>query len=405
MSSEENKDPGGENPPKVEEQNPPEAQPGQQEEQPQQEQAQNENQNQPNENQQDQPQQEGAQGQNQEEQSHEHPDGEQQGESPKKEPEKPGEGKKISHFSRRAHQEASDNPDGEGGESPNDIEEEEDEEGEEGDDIGISSERKDDYNSKELEDFLAICDHVVKPLETKDIINRSLNNFQNNIKNSLDQIDKNFTLQRIDLPNQPNKDIAKDSQSVRALEEVVKKYTESITIAQDQLINYPKNITSAMMEIDNRKRAVSNWSILAQQLKSENTQRIVDILKLSEESQKGNTFETKISEFEKTFEDANDYLKFLQTLERSIKDLSSDDLAVIEHSIPGIFHNLKIIWMISKHKDPNKFGFLLEVMAKEIWTKISEKVQLKALFKTNPDEIDQSIQLITQANKVATQCN
>ena len=232
-----------------------------------------------------------------------------------------------------------------------------------------------------------------------------MTNFQNNIKNSLDQIDKNFTLQRIDLPNQPNKDIAKDSQSVRALEEVVKKYTESITIAQDQLINYPKNITSAMMEIDNRKRAVSNWSILAQQLKSENTQRIVDILKLSEESQKGNTFETKISEFEKTFEDANDYLKFLQTLERSIKDLSSDDLAVIEHSIPGIFHNLKIIWMISKHKDPNKFGFLLEVMAKEIWTKISEKVQLKALFKTNPDEIDQSIQLITQANKVATQWN
>ena len=136
-----------------------------------------------------------------------------------------------------------------------------------------------------------------------------------------------------------------------------------------------------------------------------NTQRIVDILKLSEESQKGNTFETKISEFEKTFEDANDYLKFLQTLERSIKDLSSDDLAVIEHSIPGIFHNLKIIWMISKHKDPNKFGFLLEVMAKEIWTKISEKVQLKALFKTNPDEIDASIQLITQANKVANEWN
>ena len=281
---------------------------------------------------------------------------------------------------------------------------EEYEDGEEGEDLN-SEEKKEEYNSKELEDFLAICDHVVKPLEQKDIINRSLTNFQNNIKNSLDQIDKNFTLQRIDLPNIPNKDIAKDSQSVRALEEVVKKYTESITIAQDQLINYPKNITSAMMEIDNRKRAVSNWSILAQQLKSENTQRIVDILKLSEESQKGNTFETKISEFEKTFEDANDYLKFLQTLERSIKDLSSDDLAVIEHSIPGIFHNLKIIWMISKHKDPNKFGFLLEVMAKEIWTKISEKVQLKALFKTNPDEIDASIQLINQANKVATQWN
>ena len=283
-------------------------------------------------------------------------------------------------------------------------EEEEYEEAEDAEDAD-KEEKKTDFNSKELEDFLTICNCVVKPLERKDIINRSLTNFQNNIKNSLDQIGKNFTLQRIELPNKPNKDLAADPKLVRVLEQLVSKYLESITQAQDQLINYPKNITSAMMEIDNRKRAVSNWSILAQQLKSETTQKIVEILKLSEESQKGNTFETKISEFEKTFEDANDYLKFLQTLERSIKDLSSDDLAVIEHSIPGIFHNLKIIWMISKHKDPNKFGFLLEVMAKEIWTKISEKVQLKALFKTNPDEIDASIQLITQANKVANEWN
>lgn len=59
--------------------------------------------------------------------------------------------------------------------------------------------------------------------------------------------------------------------------------------------------------------------------------------------------------------------------------------------------------MISKHKDPYKFGFLLEVMAKEIWTKISEKIKLKDLFKKNPDEIDNSLALIDQANSVACQ--
>jgi dynein heavy chain len=158
-----------------------------------------------------------------------------------------------------------------------------------------------------------------------------------------------------------------------------------------------------MEEIENRKRAVSNWSILAQELKSENIQRICNILIASEDSQKGKAFQTKISEFEKVFEDANDYLKFLQTLERSIKDLSSDDLATIEHSIAGIFHNLKIIWMISKHKDPNKFGKLLIVMAKEIWMKISEKVKLKELFQTDPEKIDASIALISQANRIALQ--
>ena len=257
--------------------------------------------------------------------------------------------------------------------------------------------------SKDLEDLIVVFDKILYPLEKKDLLKRSFTNFQNNIKNSLDQIAKNFTLQNIEIPNDPDEVIAKDSIRVRALEKVVEKWTDSISKAHELLTNYPKNITSAMMEIDNRKRAVANWSILAQQLKSDNIKRIINILILSEESQKGKGFQTKISEFEKTYEDASDYLKFLQTLERSIKDLSSDDLATIEHSIAGIFHNLKIIWMISKHKDPNKFGFLLEVMAKEIWGKISEKVKLKELFKTNPDEIDQSIALINQANKVATQ--
>ena len=410
-NEEEKKDPGGEeNPPPQQEnpeqppENPPQNAPEQESAQPPNEATEQNPQPSPQEGENQDPAQKNPEEQKPEEKA-ENPEASGQNQPEVKEKENAEESKQTNLLKRDNQENTENEGDGEDMDSPEgENEGEEYEDGEEGEEVN-SEEKKEEYNSKELEDFLAICDHVVKPLEQKDIINRSLTNFQNNIKNSLDQIDKNFTLQRIDLPNIPNKEIAKEPQSVRALEEVVKKYTESINIAQDQLINYPKNITSAMMEIDNRKRAVSNWSILAQQLKSENTQRIVDILKLSEESQKGNTFETKISEFEKTFEDANDYLKFLQTLERSIKDLSSDDLAVIEHSIPGIFHNLKIIWMISKHKDPNKFGFLLEVMAKEIWTKISEKVQLKALFKTNPDEIDASIQLITQANKVATQWN
>ena len=210
MSTEENKDPGKDNPPKTEEQNNSETQQNQPEQQPQPEPQQNQNQNQEenqendaqqNQNQPEQAQQQAASEQNQEPPLNEHENAqeqklEEQGDNQKNESEKPsdGEGKKPNHFSRRIHQESSDFPEGEGAESPaNENEEEEEEEGEEREKMGSSSERKDEYNSKELEDFLAICDLVVKPLEQKDIISRSLNNFQNNIKNSLDQIDKNFT--------------------------------------------------------------------------------------------------------------------------------------------------------------------------------------------------------------------
>ena len=130
-------------------------------------------------------------------------------------------------------------------------------------------------SSKELEDFSIILDKVVTPLEKKDLLKRNNVNFENNIKNSLDQMAKNFTLQRIELPNEPDEVIAKDTIKVHKLEKVVEKWTDSISKAHELLTNYPKNITSAMMEIDNRKRAVANWSILAQQLKSDNIKRIV----------------------------------------------------------------------------------------------------------------------------------
>lgn len=197
--------------------------------------------------------------------------------------------------------------------------------------------KESNYNSKELKDFLVICNYVVHPLEEKDIIQRSLENFQTNIKNSLDQIDKNYDLDKIDLPSNPDEDLelAKNTNRMKEFEEIVKKWTQSINQAQSELQNTKRDetqVTTALMEIETRKRAVSNWSILAQQLKSENITRLIKILKESEDSQKGKNFESKISEFEKTFEDANDYLKFLQSLERSIKDLSLGDLATIEHS-------------------------------------------------------------------------
>ena len=111
---------------------------------------------------------------------------------------------------------------------------------------------------------------------------------------------------------------------------------------------------------------------------------------------KGN-FINKCASFGKDYDDASDYRKFLSTLERSIKDLSSDDLTTIDQSINGIFNNLKIIYLISKHKDQSKFGFLMEVMSKEICDKISDKIKLKEIFK----HTQKSLELIGQATAIA----
>ena len=120
-------------------------------------------------------------------------------------------------------------------------------------------------------------------------------------------------------------------------------------------------------------------------------------INMLENSSKKAELNKQLVEFEKDFDDASDYLKFLSTLERSIKDLGSDDLNLIEQSIEGIYHNLKIIYLISKHKEPSKFGKLLDTIAREIIEKIYSKISMKKLFVF----ADKSIPLLEQAQSIA----
>jgi len=252
--------------------------------------------------------------------------------------------------------------------------------------------------NKPLEDLRVILNAVLIPLEKKENFKKNLEKFESNLKYSLEQADNKVSLSWIELPrDMTDSQIGENPEIVKKLDKLAEDWCNAIDKATASL-KAPKNdIKSASMEIDSWRRQVSNLSNLYQQLNSEAITRIKKVLLNAEESSKKGVFKAKEVQFEKENDDASDYLKFLITLERSIKELSSDDLSAIEHSITGIFHNLKIIYKISKHKEQNKYGFLMEVMSKEICDKISEKIKLKEIFK-NPDN---SIVLITQAMNVA----
>lgn len=257
--------------------------------------------------------------------------------------------------------------------------------------------------SKPLDDVTFIINRVLIPLEAKEGFKKQLAKFSDNVYSSVSQVDNNVGLQIISLPKDMSDEaLGRDSQIMKRLDKLADEWSEALKAATDKLTNYRKDIKSASLEIDNRRSALSTWSNLAQQLKSEAHRRIYNIIINSEESNRKQLLKSSVQTFEKTFDDATDYLKFLTTLERSIKDLGSEDLSTIEHSISGIFHNLKIIYMISKHKDYDKFGFLMETMAREIQERISDKIKLKEIFKTNPEQIDQSISLIDQAMSVVS---
>ena len=104
-------------------------------------------------------------------------------------------------------------------------------------------------------------------------------------------------------------------------------------------------------------------------------------------------------EFTKAHAQAKDYVKFLSTLERQLKNISKGDLNVIEETITSLLNGLKLVWTISRHINNNdeKMKELIMSLTNEICDKVKAKISLKTIFEMIPEN---AIDLIEIGNKV-----
>lgn len=64
-------------------------------------------------------------------------------------------------------------------------------------------------------------------------------------------------------------------------------------------------------------------------------------------------------------------MKFLNTLERLLKNLQSDDLSVLEKTIPSLMNGIKLIFVISRYfKSDERITGLLICVSNEICHKV-----------------------------------
>lgn len=103
--------------------------------------------------------------------------------------------------------------------------------------------------------------------------------------------------------------------------------------------------------------------------------------------------------FTKAHAQAKDYVKFMTTLERQLKNISKGNLTTIEETITSLLNGLKLIWTISRHINNNdeKMNELLEDLTNEICDKVKAKINLKTIFDINPET---AIDLITTGQRV-----
>jgi dynein heavy chain len=108
-----------------------------------------------------------------------------------------------------------------------------------------------------------------------------------------------------------------------------------------------------------------------------------------------------MAELTKLAGEARDNVKFLTTLERHFKSITSGPLAGIVDTLPPLMNALRMVWIISKHySDDARMGGLFERIAGEVGDRVERAIDLAQIFKVPAQE---SVALISTAKAVAEQ--
>ncbi|NWT09443.1 DYH10 protein, partial [Vireo altiloquus] len=151
-------------------------------------------------------------------------------------------------------------------------------------------------------------------------------------------------------------------------------------VLKEQLKKVPQD-NGPLAEIDLWREKNANLSALTEQIKLPEVQKVLEILQEAESEFTGD-LQIVLSDLKKHQMEAQDNDKFLSTLERHLKNLSTgagDD--VISNTIPSLLNALRIVWIMSRHynKEERMVPFL-ERISWEISARVRRVVDLQTLL-------------------------
>lgn len=183
----------------------------------------------------------------------------------------------------------------------------------------------------------------------------------------------------------------------------VESWTETIkeTIKSEEA--RPPESNTASGEVTMWRQRSATFNTLYQQLTSKPVRDVILIMTSYEangnnDSSTIDTYNQEYARFTKLHAQAKDFVKFLTTLERQFKSITQGDLVGIEETIPSLLNGLKLIFTISRHinSETAKMEKLLYSISNEICEKVANKINIRTIFRDNPDK---SINTIEQGEK------
>jgi dynein heavy chain len=128
------------------------------------------------------------------------------------------------------------------------------------------------------------------------------------------------------------------------------------------------------------KRRRDDFCGITNQLKGDNVQKIIDILKIVNSSYLEQFLKLSVSIMD-GFKQSEDNLKFLSVLVEPCKELTVSELKYIPKTIPKLLNCIRVIWSQSKYYNTKeKITGLLRKLSNEIIRKCSDSISLKEIF-------------------------
>ena len=177
-----------------------------------------------------------------------------------------------------------------------------------------------------------------------------------------------------------------DFAAIAELESALNNWITAIDVAvqQEQMRTISGN--SPLAEIQFWRHRNAKLSPLFEVLNLPNLKRYqTAITKLGLE--KASVFRSHFNELSKLYIEAKDNVKFLTTLERHFKNISRGKLSQIQDTIPSMMNAIRMVWIISRHYNTDERVVpLMELIASEIAAKVADKIDVKKVFRKEPEE-------------------
>eukprot|EP00003_Mantamonas_plastica_P033032 TRINITY_DN926_c0_g2_i1.p1 TRINITY_DN926_c0_g2~~TRINITY_DN926_c0_g2_i1.p1 ORF type:complete len:434 (-),score=114.13 TRINITY_DN926_c0_g2_i1:101-1366(-) len=178
----------------------------------------------------------------------------------------------------------------------------------------------------------------------------STQRFTLQVTHAMQQVKSDVRLTIPDLPDEPVSTCVQDFDLITTLEATLDEWTSAISTAVEfQLDQKPKG-PGPLAEIEHWRDRNASLSTLYEQLSTPTVKKILEILK-AVESQNLMFFTYQFGELTKFYMEAKDNVKFLTTLERHFKNISSENssLTIILDTLPSMMNAIRMVWIISRH--------------------------------------------------------